>query len=117
MASKKKDPAALRTIGLFTGRTPLEEAELTLLEEPEDVKESREAGERDIVAEAEEGAIRWLGLDVFREGDDIKVAVHPRGHAVVVLVHADSKGGARATTQFKLSAAQWKKLRALAKEA
>ena len=70
MASRKKDPAALRTIGLFTGKTVMEEAAALAEEE---APEQREAGPRDIESEAEECAIRWLGLDAFHEGDDIKV--------------------------------------------
>jgi hypothetical protein len=108
---KKRSAAELRTIDIFTGKTRLEEAEDMAREE--DPMSGAAGGTRDIVLEAEEGAIRWLGLDAFAEGDDIKVAVHQAGHAVVVLVRADAKGGARATVTFKLSRTQWSKLRRL----
>ena len=113
MTRKKRDPAQLRTLGLFSGMTPLEEAERELHEEAGDVRSDEP---RDLSADAESTAIRWLGSDVFHEGDDIKVAVHRMGHAVVVLVYADVNGGARSTVQLKLSKAQWTKLKRLALE-
>ncbi len=107
MASRKKpDPAVLRTIDIFTGRTPLETAEDMAREE---ASSQRLEGPRDLIHEAEDCAIRWLGLDAFHEGDDIKVAVHPAGHAVIVLV--STRGNAPyGTSTIKLSRAQWKKL-------
>ncbi len=113
LASRKKDPAALRTLGLFSKQTPLEEASALLADE---VQEVRVAGPRDIVAEAEECAVRWLGLDAFHEGDDIKVAVHKGGHAVMVLVSATGKGAIYGTSTIKLSRTQWSKLKAIANE-
>lgn len=114
MASRKKDPAALRTVDMFTGMTKLEEAESALKEE---APELRESGPRDFVAEAEECAVRWLGLDAFHEGDDVKVAIHPAGHAVIVLVHTARDGSVRSASTHKLSRQQWAKLRILARQA
>ena len=105
--------AELRTINLFSGKTVLEEAEQIAHEE--EAMESRPEGPRDLVTEAEDGAIRWLGMDAFNEGDDVKVAVHKGGHAVVVLVSATASGP-YGTSTFKLSRKQWTKLRALVKE-
>src|SRR5271154_3988790 len=103
---RKKDPAALRTIGLFSGKTPLEEAS-AMLEEAEDAKDARLAPQhRDLGDEANEMAVKWLGLDMFAEGDDVRVAVHAKGHAVIVLV--DKSGN---TKSFGLSKTQWAKLR------
>lgn len=115
MASRKKpDPAALRTIGIFTGKTPIEEAEALVREE---AGNERQAGPRDVVAEAEDCAIRWLGLDVFHHGDDVRVAVHPEGHAVLLLVSTGGRLGAPyGTTTIKMSRAQWAKLKRLARE-
>ncbi len=112
MASRKKDPAALRTISLFSGKTTLEEAEHELVEE---APEQRSNNPLVMVERSEETAIRWLGLDVFHEGDDVKVAVHPKGHAVLLIVRTD-KGGPFHTASIKLSKVQWSKLKALARE-
>lgn len=112
---KKKDPASLRTIGLFTGKTPLEEAE-SLAYEVDELEEAREGGPRDIVRESEDCAVRWLGLDAFAVGDDVKVAVHPKGHAVMMLVSTVKSGAAYGTSTIKLSRAQWSKLKTIVKE-
>jgi hypothetical protein len=115
MAAKKKDPAALRTIGLFTGKTVIEEAEAMAREEEQP---ERADVPRDLPAEAEECAVRWLGLDAFHDhGDDIKVAVHSSGHAVMVLVRADVKGAPRGVITIKLSRSQWAKLKAIVTQA
>lgn len=107
---KKMEPAVLRTIGMFSGKTMLEEAESLAADE---LQEERPDGPRDLVAEAEDGAIKWLGLDAFHSGDDIKIATHKAGHAVIVLVNTTPKNEVYATRTFKLSAPQWKKLRKL----
>ncbi len=115
MGARKKSPAALRTIDIFTGKTALEEAS-TLLAEPEDAKEAaRELAPRDMIMEAEEIAVRWLGMEQHHEGDDIKIAEHPAGHAVIVLIDTtkSTNGSAYATRQFRLSRAQYKKLKGL----
>jgi hypothetical protein len=114
VAARKKDPALLRTIDLFTRKTPLEEAQDIL----EDEKPSaRSADPGDMVEQAEATAIRWLGLDAFHEGDDVKVAVHPKGHAVIVLVSTTAKEGVPyGTSTLKLSRVQWTKLKALARD-
>lgn len=116
MASRKKaDPAALRTIGLFTGRTVLEEAEVSLFV-PDEPDAERHGHPLDMVPRAESTAVRWLGMDVFHEGDDIKVALHPHnGTAVIVLVRAPVQGAPHSTATFKLSRVQWAKLKELAR--
>lgn len=111
MGSRKKDPAVLRMLDIFTRKTPLETAEDMANEEARSPE--RPAGPRDLVEEAEEGAIRWLGLDVFHEGDDIKVAVHRAGHAALVLVSVNASGP-YGTSTIKLSRSQWAKLKRLA---
>lgn len=121
-ARKKKDPAALRTIDLFTGKTAFEEAEASLVAEAyeEEERDARANVPRDIVSESEECAVKWLGLDAFHEGDDIKVAVHPKGHAVLMLVNTRAPAGmpiAYGTVTHKLSRAQWSKLKKIVKEA
>ncbi len=120
MASKKKVPADLRTIDMFSGRTKLDEikekeqAAEEVIEEEErtaTVADDRTLGER-----AEDTAIRWLGLDAFHEGDDIKISVHPEGHAVVVLASTfGPKKAIYGTSTFKLSRDQWCKLVELVK--
>jgi len=115
MASKKKVPADLRTIDMFSGRTKLDEikekeqAAEEVIEEEE--RTATVADDRTLSERAEDTAIRWLGLDAFHEGDDVKVAVHPEGHAVVVLVNTHGPMKAPYGTQtFKLSRDQWRKL-------
>ncbi len=117
MAARKKPNAASRTIDLFTKKTPLEEIEDQVREEAAATREpSKNATPEDptgMVGDAEDAAIRWLGLDAFHEGDDIKVALHPAGHAVLVLVHTTDTGTPRATVTLKLSRTQWQKLRSI----
>lgn len=118
MASKKKVSVDLRTIDMFSGRTKLDELkEKEQAAEEEIVEEERTAkaiDERSVVEQVEGCAIRWLGLDAFHEGDDIKVAVHPEGHAVLVLVSTHGpKKVPYGTTILKLSRDQWEKLKAL----
>lgn len=116
MAARKKPAAELRTIGLFTGRTTLEEAQLMAEEEAASELTQRTHEPRDLVKEAEDCAVRWLGMDAFASGDDVKIAVHPKGHAVMVLVATTKDGSVRGTSTIKLSATQWKKLKACVKE-
>ena len=112
MAARKAQ-AALRTIGLFSGKTALEEAEGLL--DAEDHGERKPPPTRDIVAEAEEAAVRWLGLEVNHEGDDIKVALGKNGKAILVLVDTQKSkdGSAYATRSVYLSRQQWQKLKSL----
>jgi hypothetical protein len=115
MGRRKVDPAILRTVDLFTGKTPLEEAEHIALEEED--RTERIGDPLALVERAESTAVTWLGLDVFHEGDDVKVAVHPKGHAVIVLVSTSGKDGKPyGTTTIKLSRAQWSKLKSLARQ-
>lgn len=114
---KKPTSAALRTIDLFSRKTKIEEVEDQLREEEiqEEERTARAYSDPTAMAEhAEETAIRWLGLDSFHEGDDVKVAVHPAGHAVLILVHTCGPNKAAYATQtLKLSRDQWKKLKSL----
>ena len=118
---RKQDPAALRTISLFSGKTVLEEAVQTLEDDAADLAETEAREQRtghpfEMVHEAEKTAVRWLGLDAFHEGDDVKVAVHPQGHAVLILVRTYGPlGGPYGTVSVKLSRAQWSKLRELSR--
>lgn len=109
MATKRKAKAEDRTIDLFTGKTVAEALEAEALE----AAETRSSAPRDVVLEAEDGAIRWLGLDVFHRGDDVKVAVHKKGHAVLILVSTTRDGVPYGTATLKLSKQQWDKLRSI----
>ena len=113
MAKRKKvAPAELRTIGLFSGLTPLEEAaNVATADEAKLPPADRSyAGTRDALVSS---AIRWLGLDLFADdGDDVTLAVHPQGHAVLNVTHG-GKGCPGRTTQVKLSPQHVKKLREL----
>ena len=115
MASRKKpDPAALRTISFLTGKTPIEEAEDLAREE---LPDQRDDGARDLVAEGEDAAIRWLGLDAFHEGDDVRIAIAPNGTAVLMLVSTTKPLGVPyGVSTLKLSRQQWSKLRKLCRE-
>jgi hypothetical protein len=110
-----KDPAALRTLSLFSGKTALEEAELELQGAELLPSEEKTGDPLAMVERQERTAITWLGLDAFHEGDDIRVAVHEKGHAVLMLVRANA-GGPYHTATFKLSRHQWDKLKSLARE-
>ena len=118
MASRKKpDLATLKTVDMFTGKTMLEEKTALAYEQEE--RESRSDEPRNIVEESEDCAIRWLGLDAFHEhGDDVKVAVHPSGYAVMCLVRTTPQFGIPyATLTIKLSRAQWAKMKRIVREA
>lgn len=110
----KKPSADLRTIDMFSGRTALEEAQPepeSFEPEPDDL---RAQDPRSLVEKAEDCAVRWLGLDAFHEGDDVKLAIHPDGHAVIVLVSTFGPNkAAYGTSTIKLSRVQWEKLKAL----
>lgn len=85
------------------------------MEEAEDLardeeQEARPSGPRDIVQEAEDGAIRWLGLDAFHEGDDVRLAMHPKGHGVLVFI-STRRGEPYGTTTLKVSRQQIDKLK------
>jgi hypothetical protein len=115
MVSRKKAPADMRTVDLFTGKTKLEEVEDMLAEEAaNDAPKERLAGNERF--EQEETAIRWLGLDAFdTAGDDCRVALGKSG-AVLMLIDSAPDGNVRAMREFKLSTKQWKKLCSLTKE-
>lgn len=114
MAARKRklDPAVLRTVGLFSGKTVLEEAEQLAAEEEPEAKTGDPTA---MVDHAEACAVRWLGQDAFHEGDDVRVALHSSGAAVMVLV--STRGNAPyATRTFKLTRQQWSKLKQIARE-
>lgn len=105
---RKKSHAIERTISLFSGKTRQEEVEDMVREEE---TETRSSEARDIVAEAERGNVRWLGLDAFHEGDDIRIAISKSGAAIVMLVDTTRAGVAYATRSFRLSRKQVQKLK------
>ena len=115
MAARKKSPAALRKLSLFSGKTVLEEAEQQLHEETEQI--ARDKNPLAIVEHAEETAIRWLGLDAFHTGDDVKLALHADGHGVLILIRTTREGAVYNSSTVKLSKGQVTKLFALAREA
>lgn len=121
MAGRKRkvSPAELRTVDMFTGKTPIEAAEEMLREEEPEIRDTSGRAPTEIVEMAEDAAIRWLGMDCFHEGDDIKIAVHPKGHAVVMLIRTTkgTHGPAYHSVDFKLSRQQWAKLKKLVREA
>lgn len=115
MAARKKGPdiAVLNTLDLFTGKTVLEEAEQLVAEEASPKKSGDPTA---MVENAEECAVRWLGQDAFYEGDDVRVALHQSGAAVMVLI--STRGNAPyGTRTFKLTRQQWAKLRQIALDA
>lgn len=115
-ARKKKLPADMRTIDLFTGKTKVEEVEDMVAEEAaNDAPKNRlEGNER---FEQEESAIKWLGVDSFDvAGDDLRIAVGKAG-AVLMLIDSTKAGAVYGMREFKLSTKQWAKLKKLAKEA
>ena len=115
MSRKKPDPAALRTISFLTGLTPIEEAEALVRDV---ATEERPDGPRDLIAEGEDAAIRWLGLDVFHQGDDVRVAEHPTNGSAVLMLISTTKplGVPYGVSTHKLSRAQWTKLKRLARD-
>jgi hypothetical protein len=117
---KVKDPAVLRTIDMFSGKTVIEEAEAKLEAEVIEQEEATARAYSDPTAmaeHAEETAIRWLGLDAFHEGDDVKVAEHKAGHAVIVFVNTSGPNkAAHSTATFKLTRQQWSKLKQIVRE-
>lgn len=120
MASRKKpDPAALRTLGLFTGLTPLEEAEQMAREEGAIADkyqgEPRYAG--DMIPSSLESAARWLGEGQQERGDDIRVIESGSGHAVLVLIRGDAPVHPYSTVNLRLSRRQWAKLKRIVDEA
>lgn len=110
---RKPEPAELRTIGLFSGKTAVEEAEDLARDEAPQAR----APAGDMVEEDEKAAVRWLGLDTFHEGDDVRVAIHKGGHAVLMLVRTTKDGTVYGTSIHKLSRQQWAKLKQIAREA
>jgi hypothetical protein len=110
MASRKKPPAEVRTIGLFTGLTPLEEAEQAALEE-DPFAPKEEPVSRTLISN-DETAVRWLGEDFSEEllGDGVRVALGKSG-VVVMLVRKDAR-----SVTVKLSHAQWAKLKVIARD-
>ena len=106
----------MRTPDLWTGKTKQEEVEDMLAEEDElaQPKEERKRLEPRLAQEA--GVTRWLGLTPGPSyADDIRIAVHPKGHAVVMLINT-SRGEPYSTREIMLSRHQWTKLVKLVRE-
>jgi hypothetical protein len=107
---RKIEPAVLRTLGIFTGLTPIEEAERELAEEtaPNELKDRSYDG-------AKQGAIRdailWLGMDMFEDGDDIMLAVGRRGDGVLLIVTGKPGETPSHQAQVRLSPKQLAKLK------
>jgi hypothetical protein len=113
VASRKKLPADMRTVGLFSGKTKQEEVEDMVREE--EAAAPRRGDPTAMKEHAEQNAIRWLGLDSFHEGDDVSLALHPKGHGVLILT-AVKNGKPYRTIQMKVTKDQVKKLKIIAKE-
>lgn len=106
----------MRTPDLWTGKTKAQEVEDMLAEENElaQPKEERKRLEPRLAQEA--GVTRWLGLTngpMYK--DDVRVAVHPKGHAVLMLINT-SRGEPYSTREILLSRHQWAKLKKIARE-
>jgi hypothetical protein len=118
LAARKKDPAQLRTLGLFTGLTPLEEAEQMAREEGAIADkyqgEPRYAG--DMIPSSLSAAARWLGEGQQERGDDVRVIESEAGHAVLVLIRGDAPAHPYSTVNLRLSRRQWAKLKAIVEE-
>lgn len=115
LAARKKDQAALRTLGLFTGLTPLEEAERLVREEEETRRsEPRYAG--DMIPTSREAAVRWIGEGQQERGDDIRVIESQAGHAVILLIRGDAPAHPYSTVNLRLSRRQWTKLKRIVEE-
>lgn len=116
MAGRKRkiEPAVLRTLGIFTGLTPIEEAERELREEA-----ASEVKDRSYDA-SKQGAIRdtiqWLGMDMFEDGDDVMLALGKRGDAVLMIIRGKPGAPPSHQAQVRLSPKQLAKLKQLVKQ-
>ena len=102
----------MRTPDLWTGKTKAQEVEDMLAEETEQPVKTRIEPK----LAQEHGVTRWLGLTPGPSyADDIRIAVHPKGHAVVMLINT-SRGEPYSTREIMLSRHQWTKLVKLVRE-
>lgn len=120
MASRRKKLAAEeRTVGLFTGLTNEEEKlQSKLLEEEE--RDDRAVADRSYQGTKDatmRSVVQWLGFDDFEDGDDIMVAVGPRGGAVICIVYGGKGRPVRRTVEARLSPKLWSKLKDIARGA
>ena len=114
--TRRKIPAAeLRTIGLFSGRTRLEE--VARLEEEERQETRVDAGPRDLGSEMDEAAIRWLGNDAFVQGNDVRLAVRRADGATLLMLVKAAGGTVISTAMWALTEAQRRKLKSLLQKA
>lgn len=112
--TRRKPPAEDRTIDLFTGKTKTEEAEDLVREE--EFFEERPDGPRDLKAEAMIGAESWTKLDGVNPdhaGDDLRLLVSSKGHAIMVLSNTTKRGEVYGTRTILISKKQFDKLRKL----
>lgn len=115
MASRrKKSPAELRTVGLFTGLTPIEEAERELAEERETTGRYTPRDYDSTKHTMIDVAIRWLGMDAFEDGDDVLLAIGPKGDGVLMAITAAKGGYPGRQVHVRLSRKQLRKLKTLA---
>jgi hypothetical protein len=115
MARRKIPLAELRPVDLFTGRTAIKEAEVLLLDEED--RDERPSAARDydsVKGQMAETAIRWLGMDVFEDGDDVLLAIGPKGDGVLMAVTAGRGICPGRQTHVRLSRKQLLKLKKLA---
>ncbi len=115
MRKRKTSPAELRTLGLFNGsRTPLEEAE-DMLHEEEETAHPHAARDYDSVKhQMIDTTIHWLGMDAFEDGDDVLLAIGPKGDGVLMAVTAAKGNYPGRQTHVRLSKKQLRKLKNLA---
>lgn len=115
MASRKKSPAKERTLGLFNGGLTLaEEAERSAREEAITIKGATDRSHDGARKDAMDLAVRWLGLDMFEDGDDVMLAIGKRGDAVLIATRS-SKHGPSHQAHIRLSPKQLEKLRQIVK--
>ena len=86
-----------------------------LAEVIESIDEEATGDARAMVEREEDAAIRWLGMDMFHEGDDVRLALHPKGHGVLMIVRV-MNGAPYSTANIKLSRVQVQKLAQFMKE-
>lgn len=118
---RRPEPAELRTVDLFTGLTPLEEAERLALEEDKYSHRNLHQGPPrtadDMIPDAFKSAVEWLGEnEPIERGDNIRVAKGPKGSVVLVLIRGDLPSHPYSTINLRLSAKAWGQLKRLALE-
>jgi hypothetical protein len=115
-ARKKKSAAALRTVDMFSGMTPMEEAERVRSEQAPDWGAPAAHASRDHTScqsQMVETAIEWLRTEENDPGDDVSLAIGPSGNGVLSVLHSSKSGHPSHQAQVRLSSRQICMLRRL----